>query len=110
MIVDGYGASETGGMAYGADDARTVGRRALARRAGAVVLSADRSRFLEPGDDEIGWTARRGRVPLGYLGDREATEATFPIVDGERVAVPGDRGPARGRRLDPHARAATRWS
>ena len=44
-----------------------------------------------PGDDEIGWTARRGRVPLGYLGDRAKTEATFPVVDGERMAVPGDR-------------------
>ena len=48
--------------------------------------------MLEPGDDEVGWTARRGRVPLGYLGDPERTEATFPIVDGERLAIPGDRG------------------
>lgn len=89
-IIDGYGASETGGMAYG-----TTGRagmaRAFAPAAGAVVLSADRRRFLTPGDDEIGWTARRGRVPLGYLGDRKKTEETFPITDGERVAVPGDR-------------------
>src|SRR4029077_8337332 len=59
--------------------------------AGASVVSADRSRFLEPGDDELGWTARRARVPLGYLGDPEKTEATFPIIDGERVAIPGDR-------------------
>ncbi len=61
---------------------RDRGDRALARTAPAL---------LEPGDDEIGWTARRGRVPLGYLDDRSGTEATFPIVDGERVAVPGDR-------------------
>jgi 3-oxocholest-4-en-26-oate---CoA ligase len=39
----------------------------------------------------LGWTARRGRVPLGYLHDRERTESTFPIIDGERVALPGDR-------------------
>jgi fatty-acyl-CoA synthase len=44
------------------------------------------------GDDEIGWIARLGRVPLGYLDDREQTERTFPIVDGTRIAVPGDRG------------------
>jgi fatty-acyl-CoA synthase len=55
------------------------------------LLSADRSRFLAPGDDETGWTARRGAVPLGYLGDRKKTEETFPVVGGERVAVPGDR-------------------
>ena len=58
---------------------------------GATVLSDDRTRFLDPGDEEFGWTARRGRVPLGYLHDRERTESTFPIVDGERVALPGDR-------------------
>jgi 3-oxocholest-4-en-26-oate---CoA ligase len=89
-IVDGYGASETGGMAFGAT-MRTAKSSGFAPAAGAAVLSEDRSRFLAPGDDEIGWTARRGRVPLGYLGDRTKTEATFPIIDGQRVAVPGDR-------------------
>lgn len=89
-IVDGYGASETGGMAYGART-RTTNAQGFSPAAGAIVISADRSRVLAPGEDEVGWTARRGRVPLGYLGDRDKTEATFPIVDGERVAVPGDR-------------------
>jgi fatty-acyl-CoA synthase len=90
MIVDGYGASETGGMAYGAS---TKGAQTQQFRgaAGASVLSEDRSRFLEAGDGEIGWTARVGRVPLGYLNDPGATERTFPIVDGRRLAVPGDR-------------------
>jgi 3-oxocholest-4-en-26-oate---CoA ligase len=58
---------------------------------GAVVLSADRTRILDPGDDQVGWTARRGRVPLGYLNDPDMTVATFPIVSGVRLAVPGDR-------------------
>jgi 3-oxocholest-4-en-26-oate---CoA ligase len=89
-IVDGYGASETGGMAYGAS-ARAGKMRGFSPAAGAAVLSADRRRFLSPGDEEIGWTARRGRVPLGYLGDPDKTEETFPVIDGERVAVPGDR-------------------
>lgn len=89
-IMDGYGASETGGMAFGASR-KGAPAEAFTPSAGATVVSADRTRVLDPGDDEIGWTARRGRVPLGYLGDREKTEATFPIVDGERVAIPGDR-------------------
>ena len=93
-IVDGYGASETGGMAFGARN-RTTRPDGFSPAAGADVVSADRSRFLRPGDDEIGWTARRGRVPLGYLGDRERTEATFPILGGERVAIPGDRARRR---------------
>ena len=89
-IVDGYGASETGGMAFGARS-RATRPDGFTPGSGADVVSEDRSRFLAPGDDEIGWTARRGRVPLGYLGDAERTEATFPIIDGERVAIPGDR-------------------
>jgi fatty-acyl-CoA synthase len=90
IIVDGYGSSETGGMAFGAStkDAETQRFRGST---GAVVLSADRTRLLETGEDEIGWTARAGRVPLGYLNDRDATERTFPVVDGVRFAVPGDR-------------------
>ena len=99
-IVDGYGASETGGMAYGATG-RSGAARAFSPGAGAAVLSADRRRFLAPGDDEIGWTARRGRVPLGYLGDRRKTEETFPMIGGERVAVPGDRA-----RLTPEGQIA----
>jgi fatty-acyl-CoA synthase len=89
-IVDGYGASETGGMAFGARS-RSTRPDGFTPGAGADVVSEDRTRFLSPGDDEVGWTARRGRVPLGYLGDPGRTEATFPIIDGERVAIPGDR-------------------
>jgi acyl-CoA synthetase (AMP-forming)/AMP-acid ligase II len=89
-VTDGYGASETGGMAFGASRHGEETRQ-FTLSAGATVLSADRSRFLEPGDDEVGWTARTGRVPMGYLDDREATEQTFPIIDGRRVSVPGDR-------------------
>jgi len=94
-IVDGYGASETGGMAFGART-RTTKPVGFTPVAGGRVLSADRTRFLTPGEDggddgEVGWTARTGRVPLGYLGDRAKTEDTFPIIDGLRISVPGDR-------------------
>jgi fatty-acyl-CoA synthase len=90
VIRDGYGSSETGGMAYGAKT-KNGGQQGFAPSEGATVAAADRTHFLEPGSDEIGWSARRGRVPLGYLGDQAATEANFPIIDGERVAIPGDR-------------------
>ncbi|EUA75291.1 AMP-binding enzyme family protein [Mycobacterium xenopi 4042] len=55
-------------------------------------MSADRSRFLRPGEQEIGWVARTGRIPLGYYNDPETTERTFPEIDGQRVVIPGDRG------------------
>jgi fatty-acyl-CoA synthase len=90
-IVDGYGSSETGGMAFAASTRADAGQGSFTLSPGAVVLSADRTRQLRPGEDEIGWAARAGRVPLGYLGDRARTEQTFPIVEGQRVAVPGDR-------------------
>lgn len=89
-IVDGYGASETGGMAFGAST-RGAETRQFTLGPGGAVLSADRSRFLRADEDEVGWTARTGRVPLGYLNDRQRTEQTFPIVDGRRITVPGDR-------------------
>jgi 3-oxocholest-4-en-26-oate---CoA ligase len=63
--------------------------------AGSVVLSHDLTRQLEPGDPEMGWLAQSGRTPRGYLGDPEKTAATFPVVDGVRYAVPGDRARRR---------------
>ena len=89
-IMDGYGASETGGMAFGART-RSAQPEGFSPGLGATVVSADCTRVLDPGEEEVGWTARRGRVPLGYLGDPEGTAATFPIIGGERVAIPGDR-------------------
>lgn len=32
-----------------------------------------------------------GRIPLGYFDDPVATQKTFPVVDGVRVVVSGDR-------------------
>jgi acyl-CoA synthetase (AMP-forming)/AMP-acid ligase II len=39
----------------------------------------------------MGWLAQRGYVPLGYKGDATKTAATFPVIDGVRYAIPGDR-------------------
>jgi len=57
-------------------------------------VSADFSRVLEPGDDEAGWLAQYGPVPLGYLGDADKTARTFPVIDGAHYSVPGDRARA----------------
>src|SRR6202023_680420 len=56
-----------------------------------LVLSDDYGRFLKPGDPEVGWVARAGRIPLGYFDDEQATRKTFPEVDGQRVVISGDR-------------------
>ncbi|BBZ61611.1 acyl-CoA synthetase [Mycolicibacterium monacense] len=89
-LINGYGSSETGNMAFGRS-LRDDRKDTFERRDGVVVLSEDRSRFLQPGGDEIGWVAREGRIPLGYFDDAEATRRTFPEVDGRRVVISGDR-------------------
>ncbi len=55
------------------------------------MLAEDYSRFLTPGEPEVGWVARNGRIPLGYFNDAAATARTFPEVAGQRVVVSGDR-------------------
>ncbi|AHH18093.1 putative fatty-acid--CoA ligase [Nocardia nova SH22a] len=89
-VVEGYGSSETGGMGFGRST-RGAEVEAFAPMPGGTAVSHDRTRFLTPGGTEVGWAARTGRVPLGYLDDREATERTFPEIDGVRMAIPGDR-------------------
>jgi len=91
-VIDTVGSSETGTQASQTSTrGRTGGGARFRPNPGACVLSADRRRRLEPGEQEVGWFAQSGRVPLGYLGDREKTEATFPVIDGVRYAIPGDR-------------------
>jgi 3-oxocholest-4-en-26-oate---CoA ligase len=90
-LINGYGSSETGNVGFGRSQ-RGDEKDTFELRDGTLVLSHDYSRFLQPGDDEIGWVARGGRIPLGYLDDREATLTTFPAVDGQRVVISGDRG------------------
>ncbi|MGA9359248.1 MAG: acyl-CoA synthetase [Mycobacterium sp.] len=89
-IIDGYGSSESGNMGFGHSQRGAQSETFVLREGGAVV-SEDRSRFLQPGDPEIGWVARSGRIPLGYFNDADATERTFPEIDGKRVVIPGDR-------------------
>jgi len=89
-IINGYGSSETGNMGFG-HNRRGSHRETFDLREGGTVVSDDLSRFLAPGDPEVGWVVRTGRIPLGYLDDAEATRKTFPVVEGQRVVVSGDR-------------------
>jgi fatty-acyl-CoA synthase len=89
-IINGYGSSETGNMGFGHNQ-RGSHRETFDLREGGTVVSEDLTRFLAPGDPEIGWVVRTGRIPLGYFDDSEATRTTFPVVQGQRVVVSGDR-------------------
>jgi fatty-acyl-CoA synthase len=89
-IINGYGSSETGNMGFGHNQ-RGSHRETFDLREGGTVVSADMTRFVRPGDPDVGWVVRTGRIPLGYFDDAEATQKTFPVVEGQRVVVSGDR-------------------
>jgi len=89
-LINGYGSSETGNMGFG-HSRRDTRTDTFTLREGGLLLSDDYTRFLSPGEHEVGWVARAGRIPLGYLNDPDATRKTFPEIDGTRVVISGDR-------------------
>jgi fatty-acyl-CoA synthase len=91
IVVDGLGSSEAGGQLAHVSTTRRSSTGVYPPRAGSHVLSADFTRRLGPGDTELGWLAKTGRLALGYLGDPKRTANAFPVVDGVRYAVAGDR-------------------
>jgi acyl-CoA synthetase (AMP-forming)/AMP-acid ligase II len=94
-LINGYGSSETGNMAFG-HSTHATRTDTFVFREGGLVVAEDYSRFLQPGDKEIGWVARAGRIPLGYYDDPDATSKTFPDVEGQRVVISGDRASLEG--------------
>lgn len=91
-VIDAIGSSETGVQASNPSTKDTgVSTGDFKPGPGACVVSAELERRLEPGDEEMGWFAQQGRVPLGYFRDAEKTARTFPTIEGVRYSVPGDR-------------------
>jgi fatty-acyl-CoA synthase len=88
VLVDAYGASETGASASSVERGGREMSRFLPNEEVAVL--GDDLRPLPPGSPVIGRLARRGHIPLGYYNDPEKTAATFPLIDGERWCIPGD--------------------
>ena len=89
LVVDGYGASETGGqgqsVVVSGGDIPTAPQFRVSDD--TLVLGED----LRPAPaGVVGLLARRGPIPLGYYKDPVKTAATFPVIDGVRWAVPGD--------------------
>jgi 3-oxocholest-4-en-26-oate---CoA ligase len=91
IVVDGVGSSETGAQMthMSASGAESTGN--FNAGPDTFVAAEDLSSILEPGHDGMGWLAQRGYVPLGYKGDAAKTAATFPVIDGVRYSIPGDR-------------------
>jgi fatty-acyl-CoA synthase len=91
VVTDVAGASETGlqmsTMSMKGMEADTATFTPVAT---TTVVDEHFTRALGPGEGS-GWLAQRGRVPIGYLGDPDKTARTFPVIDGVRYAIPGDR-------------------
>lgn len=91
MVVDGVGSSETGAQMTHMSAPGAVSTGKFTAGPDTYVAAEDLGTILEPGHDGMGWLAQRGYVPLGYKGDAAKTAATFPVIDGVRYSVPGDR-------------------
>jgi len=96
VVLDAVGSSETGSQAHHMSTRESGASTGTFRTTpNNVVVSADLTRVLLPGEPEMGWFARCGRVPLGYFNDEAKTAKTFPVIDGVRCSVPGDRARTR---------------
>src|SRR5689334_1805181 len=93
LLVDGYGASETGGQGQSVVvSGGEIPKAPQFRVSDDTMVLGDDLRPARAG--VVGRIARRGPIPLGYYKDPEKTAATFPVVDGVRWAVPGDHAVA----------------
>jgi len=91
VVVDGVGSSETGAQMHHMSTSGAVSTGTFNAGPDTFVAAEDLSAIREPGHEGIGWLAQRGYVPLGYKGDAAKTAKTFPVIDGVRYAIPGDR-------------------
>ena len=94
LVIESVGSTEAGLQAMSTLMAADAGRPATYEmREGTVLLDPERRQVLdrESAGETIGWTARTGNLPLGYLGDRDKTVETFPMIGGVRYAIAGDR-------------------
>lgn len=90
IILDGFGASETGhnGTVLDMEDEAAGPRFTL--EPDSKILD-DELKPIAPGSDTVGLLARCGHIPLGYYKDEKKTAATFKVdSNGVRWVIPGD--------------------
>jgi acyl-CoA synthetase (AMP-forming)/AMP-acid ligase II len=89
VILDAFGASETGSQGAEAGGVQPDGGIRFKMNENTLVLDEDGKR-VAPGSGALGRLALRGRIPLGYYNDPEKTARTFFSYDGVRYVIPGD--------------------
>src|SRR3954452_14199278 len=89
MLLDNFGASETGFQGTAAAGSSPDTGLKFAVNARTAVLTDDFTE-VQPGSGVVGRVAQRGHVPLGYYKDEVKTKASFATVNGERWVLLGD--------------------
>jgi acyl-CoA synthetase (AMP-forming)/AMP-acid ligase II len=89
MLLDNFGASETGFQGRATPDSSPEAGLKFAMNPNTTVLD-DELRPVAPGSGVVGRVALSGRVPLGYYKDPVKTREVFAEVDGRRFVMPGD--------------------
>ena len=89
MIMDNFGASETGFQGTGVTGSSPDKGLHFTVNDRTTVLGEDLKPIV-PGSGEVGKVAQRKHVPLGYYKDAKKTAETFIEIDGERWVMLGD--------------------
>jgi 3-oxocholest-4-en-26-oate---CoA ligase len=89
MLMDNFGASETGFQGTGKPGSSPEAGLKFAVNERTTVLGED-LKPIEPGSGAVGRVAQRGHVPLGYYKDETKTKESFVTIDGERWVLLGD--------------------
>ncbi len=93
MIIDALGSSESSGTGIVITTAAgsTGGGKFQPLPGRETKLFDENLKEIPPGSDGVGIVARTGPLPLGYLGEDEKNAQTFPVIDGKRWLMTGDR-------------------
>ncbi|WP_073973859.1 AMP-binding protein [Erythrobacter donghaensis] len=92
-IVDALGSSESSGTGIVVTTAAgsSGGGKFQPLPGRETKLFDERLSEIHPGTEGVGIVARTGPLPLGYLGEDAKNAATFPVIDGQRWLMTGDR-------------------
>lgn len=95
MIIDALGSSESSGTGIvitTAQGSSGGGKfQPLPGPGRETRLFDENLREIPPGTEGVGIVARTGPLPLGYLGEDAKNAQTFPVIDGKRWLMTGDR-------------------
>lgn len=89
VIMDNFGASETGFQGTGVDKSSPDKKLQFTVNDRTTVLD-ENFKEVVPGSGTVGKVAQRKHVPVGYYKDAVKTAETFVTIDGERWVMLGD--------------------